>query len=306
MVVAITGGSGMVGQRVARALSARNVRMTLADLQPPPTPLPNTTVVTGSLLDTVDQVITPETTTILHLAAVVSAAAEADFDLGWCVNVAGLRTLLERCRSLGTRPRFIFASTSAAMGPCDRVDDDTPTRPGNSYGHQKAVGEYLVNDYSRKGFVDGLSLRLPTVVVRPGAPNKAATGFFSGILREPLAGLPSTCPVSPETECWISSPASVTASLLHALELPAGTVGAAGWRSINLPGVCVSVAEQIAALEAAGGDSKLVSFERDPAIEAIVATIPARFSTPMALSLGFPPADSLEETIASHLKEHRA
>ena len=297
----------MLGQRVARKLAGRGCSLLLSDLMPPPESLPaGATVITGPLqAEMIDQIITPSTTAVVHLAAVVSSEAEANFDLGWDVNIGSLRLMLERCRALGTKPKFVYASSTAAFGPSQCVEDDTPTRPMSSYGAQKAIGEYYVNDYSRKGFIDGLSLRLPTVVIRPGTPNKASTGFFSGILREPLAGRRAVCPVPTSAATWMNSPESVTAAIVHAaLDLPTDTCGPAGWRSVTLPGVTVSVGEMITALERAGGDSSLIAHERNPSIEAIVSTIPYHFLARGAEAMGFPPADSLEDIIHNHRREH--
>ena len=302
-ITTITGASGMLGQRVARILASRGHKLTLCDVVPPPpalASLPNATVVTGNLSETLDRAFTPETTAVVHLAAVVSAAAEAEFDLGYDVNVRDLLAVLERLRALGTRPKFVFASSSAAYGPSERVDDDTYPQPQTSYGHQKVIGEYLTNDFSRKGMIDGVSLRLPTVCVRPGKPNRAATGFFSGILREPLAGQPSVLPVSEAQSVWINSPNSTSESICHSLEVPQEAYGR--WRTLILPGVKVTVGDQLEALERAKpGASALVERKPDAAIDAIVSTIPANFSAAKALSLGFPAAPDLDGIIQEHI-----
>lgn len=306
MTITITGAAGFLGQRMARALAKRGERLTLADLMPFPDPPPGATVVSGSLADTLDQVITTETTAVVNLAAVVSSGAEANFSLGYEVNLIGLQAQLERCRLLGTVPRFLYTSSLAVFGPVHKVNDTTATMPQSSYGTQKALGELLVNDYSRKGYIDGRSLRVPTVSIRPGAPNAAASGFASGILREPLAGKPHVCPVSEDQSLFVASPTSVTRSLLHALELPpeAFTTHSMGtWRSLNIPGITVTVKEMVDALRQAGGDTGLISFERDPAIEKLVASWPAHFDTPRALSLGFEPADDLDTSVQTYIEE---
>jgi D-erythronate 2-dehydrogenase len=298
--ITITGAGGFLGQRVSTLMAARGETLVLADKVAPPHPPPGTRVLTGDLAETLEQAITPETTAVVHLAAVVSAGAEADFPLGYAVNLEGLRAVLERCRLLDTCPKFVFTSSLAVFGAVDMVDDSTATMPQSSYGTQKALGELLVNDYSRKGYIAGRTLRLPTVVIRPGRPNAAASSFASGILREPLAGERSVCPVSAELALWIASPASVTAALVHALDLPDAVF--APWRTVNIPGITVTVTEMVAALERASGDARLISFHRDPAIEAIVGSWPARFETPRALAMGFPPADDLDRLIRSHIE----
>lgn len=288
--VLITGGGGFLGRKLAAALAARAdvETLTLFDQAPIADPPPKADVVVGDLLapGMIARIAPPRIDAVVHLAAVVSSGAEADFDLGMRVNIDGLRALLERLRANGNAPKVVFTSSVAAFGMAPAlVDDDTATRPQSSYGAQKAIGEYIVNDMSRKGYVDGRVMRLPTVVVRPGKPNKAASSFASGILREPLAGQPSVCPVKPELGLWIASPRAVTAALVHALETPAELW--APWRTINLCGLTVTVEEMVAALGRAGGDTGLIAWERDPAIEAIVETWPARFVTPRADAMGF-------------------
>ncbi len=299
MTITITGAGGFLGQRVTRVLAERGEKLVLADLVPSPNPPADATVLTGNLAETLPEAITKDTSAVIHLAAVVSAGAEADFAHGYRVNLAGLQAALERCRNLATRPKFLFTSSLAVFGAVDRVDDTTATMPQSSYGTQKAIGELLVNDYSRKGHIDGRTLRLPTVVIRPGKPNAAASSFASGILREPLAGEKSICPVSPDLALWIASPASVTKALVHALDLPDDAL--APWRVLNVPGITVTVLEMIQALGRAGADTGMVAFERDPAIEAIVGSWPAVFDTPRALALGFPEADDLDTVIQSHI-----
>ena len=188
MTITITGAGGFLGQRLTKVLADRGEKLVLADLVAPPDPPACAKVLKGNLAETLPEAITEETTAVIHLAAVVSAGAEADFAQGYEVNLTGLRRVLERCRSLASRPKFLFTSSLAVFGAVDRVDDATTVMPQSSYGTQKAIGELLVNDYARKGHIDGRTLRLPTVVIRPGKPNAAASGFASGILREPLAG----------------------------------------------------------------------------------------------------------------------
>lgn len=299
MTITITGAGGFLGQRVTKILADRGEKLVLADLVPPPAPPEGAKVLTGNLAQTLMEAITPETTAVVHLAAVVSAGAEADFEHGYRVNLTGLRAVLERCRQLGTNPKFLFTSSLAVFGAVESVDDRTATMPQSSYGTQKALGELLVNDYSRKGYIQGRTLRLPTVVIRPGKPNAAASSFASGILREPLAGEESICPVAEDLALWIASPASMTKALVHALDLPDEAF--APWRVVNVPGITVTVREMVEALSRAGGDVGLVKFRHDPAIDAIVGSWPAHFVTPRADAMGFPPADSLDTLIRSHI-----
>src|SRR5438874_3916224 len=266
MRIVITGGCGFLGRRVAfRLLEPGSIlgsvdELLLFDNAAPALPLPEDPrlrLVTGDIADrdTVAQLIAPSTDAVFHLAAIVSGQAEADTDLGYRVNLDGTRAVLDACRALGTCPRVLFASSLAVYGGAlpPAVGDDTALTPQSSYGTQKAIGELLVNDYSRKGFVDGRALRLPTVVVRPGRPNRAASTFASSIIREPLSGQDAVCPVAPDTVMALASPRRIVAGLVHALDLPGTACGAS--RSLQLPGFSVSVGEMTAALRRAGGDS---------------------------------------------------
>ena len=251
-----------------------------------------------------ERAFAPATNAVFHLAAVVSAGAEADFDLGYRVNLDGARLTLEACRRQPVPLRLVFTSSVAAFGGAlpAVVDDTTAATPQSSYGTQKAIGELLVADYSRKGYLDGRTVRLPTIVVRPGKPNRAASGFMSGILREPLNGEPALCPVAPDACMWILSPERAVDTLIRAIELPAE---AWGWnRTLNAPGITVSVAEALAALaKLAGGEAAArVRFERDAAIENIVLSWPARFATERASRLGFRGDAGIEEIICAHMR----
>jgi nucleoside-diphosphate-sugar epimerase len=304
MKVVITGGGGFLGLRLARSLLARGklaaaggareiTRIVLLD-GAYPAQMPKDSrleVVTGDISDaaTMSRVVTPDTASVFHLAAVVSGAAEADFDLGMRVNLEGTRLLLERMRQCAQPPRMVFTSSVAAFGgelPAV-LDDSTTPNPQTSYGTQKVIGEYLVTDYSRKGFIDGRSLRLPTIVVRPGKPNAAASSFASGILREPLNGAASECPVAPETGVWLLSPKRVVEAFVHAHELPADAWGTR--RVLNLPGITVSVAKMIETMGRIAGPAtvKRVAWKADARIQAIVRTWPVNFETPRALAMGF-------------------
>src|SRR4029453_17004930 len=214
------------------------------------------------------------------LAAVVSGQAEADFDLGMRVNLDATRLLLERCRRLDAPPKFLFASSLAVFGGQlpDPVPDDGPLMPQTSYGTEKAIGEYLVFDMTRKGMIDGRSLRLPTVTIRPGKPNRAASSFASGIIREPLSGVEAICPVAPTTAMWVQSPRAVIDNLIVGHEAPASSFSYT--RSINVPGISVAVGDMVRALRDVAGEevAERVKWNYDPAIDRIVSTWPSNFA----------------------------
>jgi nucleoside-diphosphate-sugar epimerase len=316
MRIVITGGCGFLGRRVALKLLAEGcplgpvAELVLFDNAPSALPLPDDkrlTVVTGDIADraTVARLIAPGSDAVFHLAAVVSGQAEADTDLGYRVNLDGTRVVLDACRALGTAPRVVFTSSLAVYGGAlpASVGDDTALTPQTSYGSQKAIGELLVNDYSRKGFIDGRALRLPTVVVRPGRPNRAASTFASSMIREPLAGEDAVCPVAPDTVMALASPRRIVAGLVHALDLPGGAFGAS--RSLQLPGFSVSVGEIAAALRRAGGEAAYarIRWQPDPQIQAIVAGWPRALLTPRAEALGFGGDSGIDEVIAAFIED---
>ncbi len=292
MQIIITGGGGFLGQKLARALLHSSLpfsELLLVDIQAPPALAdPRIRCLQADLTapGVAESLISERTTVVYHLAAIVSSHAEQDFDLGWQVNLDTTRSLLEACRHARPGIRFVFTSSLAVYGgPLpELVNDGTALTPTSSYGTQKAMGELLVNDYSRKGYVDGLALRLPTICVRPGKPNRAASSFVSSIIREPLQGEVTVCPVSPDLRLWLSSPATVVANFLLAATLPRGDA-----RSINLPGISVTVGEMLTALTQAGGQAARdrVQFAADPAIERIVASWPGRIDNQRASALGF-------------------
>ncbi|MCO4199807.1 SDR family oxidoreductase [Aeromonas hydrophila] len=292
MQIIITGGGGFLGQKLARALLHSSLpfsELLLVDIQAPPALAdPRVRCLQADLTapGVAESLISERTTVVYHLAAIVSSHAEQDFDLGWQVNLDTTRSLLEACRHARPGIRFVFTSSLAVYGgPLpELVNDGTALTPTSSYGTQKAMGELLVNDYSRKGYVDGLALRLPTICVRPGKPNRAASSFVSSIIREPLRGEVTVCPVSPDLRLWLSSPATVVANFLLAATLPRGDA-----RSINLPGISVTVGEMLTALTQAGGQAARdrVQFAADPAIERIVASWPGRIDNQRASALGF-------------------
>jgi nucleoside-diphosphate-sugar epimerase len=246
-----------------------------------------------------------DTGAVFHLAAVVSGGAEADFDLGMRVNLDGCRVLLEACRKLDRPPRFLLASSVAAFGGDmpEVLDDTTTPNPQTSYGAQKVISEYLVTDYTRKGFIDGRSMRLPTIVVRPGKPNLAASSFASGIIREPLNGQVSACPVDKETGVWILSPAKVVRNFLHAHDLPSSAWGSV--RVVNLPGITASVQEMVEAMGRIAGHATVerVQWKPEARIQAIVRTWPIRFRTDRALAMGFEADGGIEEIIRNYIRD---
>jgi nucleoside-diphosphate-sugar epimerase len=320
MKVVITGGGGFIGSKLAKALLARGTlagpdgarrkisRLILADQAFPD--LPGDARLETLAGDVSDpqfalQAIAPDTDSIFHLAAVVSGAAEADFDLGMRVNLGGARAVLEAARRCAAPPRIVFASSVAAFGgDLPRVlDDSTTPVPQTSYGSQKVVSEYLIGDFSRKGYIDGRSLRLPTIVVRPGKANAAASSFASAVVREPLAGVAYECPVGADTGVWLLSPRRVVDAFIHAHDLPASTWGTN--RALNLPGITVTVAEMIAAIgKIAGAQVPMrVSFKLDARIDKIVKGWPVRFDTPRALSMGFRADPGIEAVIRDYIAD---
>jgi len=316
MKILITGGGGFLGFRLAKTLLARGTlggkplsSITLLDGAFPPAAAqePRLKAVTGDVSDAaaLASVCTPDTDAVFHLAAVVSGAAEADFDLGMRVNLKGMELLLAQMRKCTRPPRLVYTSSVAAFGgdlpPV--LDDSTIANPQTSYGAQKVIGEYLVSDYSRKGFIDGRSLRLPTVVVRAGKPNAAASSFASGIIREPLNGVVSECPVAPETGVWLLSPGRVVDAFIHAWELSPEAWGTQRW--LNLPGITASVAQMIEALRQVAGDevAKRVVYKADARIQGIVKTWPVNFRTPRALALGFKPDPDIASMIRAYIAD---
>ncbi len=303
MKVLITGGAGFLGQRLARQLLAQGQLtdshgqlQTISELVLVDVVAAHdfndvrVKVVTGDIADgaLMRATINTQTTSIFHLAAIVSGQAEADFELGMRINLDASRLLLDICRELGHKPKVVFTSSVAVYGGKlpDVVQDTTALNPQSSYGAQKAIGELLLNDYSRRGFVDGRVLRLPTISVRPGKPNKAASSFASGIIREPLNGEAAVCPVATDLRLWLLSPRGAIASLIAGHELAGEMFGAS--RTVNLPGLSVSVGEMIAALEdVAGSDvTARISYAPDPAIERIVKSWPGAWDTARAEALG--------------------
>lgn len=318
MKILITGGGGFLGFKLAQALLARGTlggkpiaSITLLDGAFPPAALKDARLkaVAGDVSDpkVIAAVCPPDTDAVFHLAAVVSGAAEADFDLGMRVNLLGTELLLAQMKKCARPPRLVYTSSVAAFGGTlpAVLDDSTIANPQTSYGTQKVIGEYLVSDYSRKGYLDGRSLRLPTIVVRAGKPNAAASSFASGILREPLNGVVSECPVAPETGVWLLSPRRVVEAFLHAWELPPEAWGTQRW--LNLPGITASVAQMVEALRKVAGDAaaKRVVYKADARIQAIVKTWPVNFRTPRALEMGFKADSDVESVIRAYIADEK-
>ena len=320
MKILITGGGGFLGRRLARKLLERNrlkgtdghdhpiEQLILLDIQP----VEGFTdarvhVAHGDIGDPqlLHRVIDPEVQAIFHLAAIVSAQAEADFDLGMRINVDASRSLLEVCRAAGHRPKIVFTSSVAVFGGKlpETVLDSTAVFPQSSYGAEKAIVELLISDYSRRGFVDGRVVRLPTISVRPGRPNKAASSFASGIIREPLNGEESICPVGADIRLWLLSPRKAIDNLIAAQELSAESL--ADGRVINVPGVCVRVSEMVAALERVAGAAAAehIVWQRDPSIERIVGSWPGAWDTTRAVKLGLRGDPDFETIIRNYMED---
>jgi nucleoside-diphosphate-sugar epimerase len=246
---------------------------------------------------------------IFHLAAIVSGEAEADFEKGYRINLDGTRELLEAIRLEGKKapykPKVVFTSSIAVFGAPfpERIGDTHHHTPLTSYGTQKAIGELLLADYSRRGFLDGIGIRLPTIVIRPGKPNKAASGFFSNILREPLSGTEAVLPVSEDVRHWFASPRAAVRFLMHAAELDTSSLGAQ--RSLTMPGLSATVGEEIEALRRFAGDKavKLIRHERDEAIAKMVAGWPQNFDASRAVALGFRAETSFDEIVRAHVED---
>ncbi|PWH07120.1 NAD-dependent epimerase [Brachybacterium endophyticum] len=316
MSIVITGGAGFLGGLVTEALLERGGEEELVslDLAPSAHTSPRVRSVVGDLADqgVLEEAVGPETTAIIHLAAVLSGGSEDDFDLSMHVNVDGTRALLERARTVSAGAdaplRFVATSSLAVFGGevPSVVPSSWATQPDSTYGALKAVVELLVNEYSRKGFVDGRVCRLPTISVRPGRPNSAASSFASGIIREPLQGVESVCPVPHDTLMWLSAPRTAVTNLLHALDLPPEDLGS--WRVMNIPGLTVSVGEMLETLGRVGGDvaRSLVRDEPDARITAIVGSWPGAFEVDDLLERGFVRDESFAQMVQEYVEDHLA
>jgi len=317
--VLITGAAGMVGGKLTDrlvkdgSLAGKPIAaLTLVDVVDPPARQAAGIDITTHAVDlaepgVADHLIAGRPEVIFHVAAITSGEAEADFDKGYRVNLDGMRLLFEAIRRIGHPycPRLVWTSSIAVFGAPfpDEIRDDFFTTPLTSYGAQKAIGELLLADYTRRGCFDGVGIRLPTIVVRPGEPNRAASGFFSGIIREPLVGKEAILPVPESIRHWHATPRSAVNFLVHAAGLDSAAVGAR--RNLTMPGVSVTVAEQIAALRKVAGDRVADRIVRKPdqTIMRIVEGWPRNFAPERALSLGFHAESNFEEIIRVHIDD---
>jgi nucleoside-diphosphate-sugar epimerase len=319
--ILITGAAGMIGRKLTErlvrdgGLNGRAIaKLTLIDVVAPSKPggFSGETVVAASdlsLSGAADQAIGGRPDVIFHLAAIVSGEAELDFDKGYRVNLDGTRALIDAVRKLGEsyHPKLVFTSSIAVFGAPypEAIPDEFHLTPLTSYGTQKAICELLISDYTRRGVLDGVGIRLPSIVVRPGKPNKAASGFFSSIIREPLAGEEAVLPVDESVLHWHASPRSAVGFLIHAAGLTREQLGARV--NLTMPGVCCTVAEQIAALRRVAGDKAAARIRRqpDPLVTRIVAGWPSRFDARRATALGFTVERTFDDIIRAHIEDDR-
>ena len=317
MKISILGGGGFLGRKIAERLAREGTyagrkieSLTLFDMFEPPAPdapFPVTTLA-GDVVELPEAAVPIGTDVVFHLAAVVSAQAEADYDLGRRVNLRGTDAVVDACRRLvaagGKPPRVVFTSSVASFSAtqADRLPDDTKQVPGNSYGAQKAAAELILADASRRGFMDAVSVRLPTVSVRPGRPNKAASSFFSGIIREPLLGLEAELPVPDDFAVWVCSPRRAVEWLMHAGAMSTDTMGLD--RSLSPPGIRITVGAMLKAMdEVRQGSSALVRRVADPTIAAIVGTWPAEFTADRARALGFTSHEPFVDVVRAFIED---
>jgi D-erythronate 2-dehydrogenase len=317
MQVLIIGAAGMVGRKLAQRLAGDGLlgaqaidSISLVDVVAPTIP-PGDVGIKTVVCDVTEPgaargLITARPEVIFYLAAVVSGEAEIDFEKGYGVNLDGTRQLLEAVRTADDyRPRLVFSSSVAVFGPPlpDVIGDEQATTPATSYGTQKAIAELLLADYSRRGFIDGVGIRLPTICVRPGAPNRAASGFFSGIIREPLNGQEAVLPVSRDVRHWFASPRAAVQFLLHAATIDTDKLGL--HRSLTMPGVSATVDEEIAALRRVAGDQAvaLIRDEPDEMIARLVGGWPRAFDARRAAALGFVAETDFDEIVRVYVED---
>lgn len=318
MHILITGAAGMIGRKLTEKLvqdgtlnGAPIDKLTLTDVVPPTAPARFGGEIALAASDlsgpgVAEQAISGRPDVIFHLAGVVSGEAETDFEKGTRANLDGTRALLEAVRAVeGYTPKFVFTSSIAVFGAPfpDAIADDFHLTPLTSYGTQKAVCELLLADYTRRGFLEGVGIRLPSIVVRPGKPNKAASGFFSGIIREPLAGQEALLPVADDVLHWHASPRAAVGFLIHAAGLTREQLGAR--INLTMPGVCCTVGEQIEALKRVAGDKVAARIRRAPdaLVERIVSGWPRRFDARRAVTLGFTVEASFDDIIRAHIED---
>lgn len=318
MRILVTGAAGMIGrklvERLARLGSLRGQTIDAFDLHDiVPAEVPETEAAVDILASDLaragvaEELVAAKPDVIFHLAGVVSGEAETNFELGYRVNLDGTRALFDAIRASGQGPRVVFTSSIAVFGAPfpDVIPDEFHPTPLSSYGTQKLIGEALLADYTRRGFFDGIGIRLPTICVRPGKPNKAASGFFSGIIREPLAGKEAVLPVPRSVLHTHASPRSAVNFLIHAAEIDGERVGPR--RNLTMPGVSVTVGEQIEALGRIAGSkvTRLIREEPDETIWSIVKNWPTRFEARRARELGFEAEQSFDEIIQAHIEDER-
>ena len=313
--VLVIGAAGMIGRKLTERLQREPLaELTLHDVVPSPLPAGAAFSVKTATSDLsapgeAEKLVAPRPDLIFHLAAIVSGEAEADFEKGYRINLDATRRLFEAIRKVGEgyRPRVVFTSSIAVFGAPfpEAIGDEFLNAPLTSYGTQKAIGELLLSDYSRRGFLDGIGLRLPTICVRPGKPNRAASGFFSGIIREPLAGEEAVLPVPKSVRHWFASPRAAIGFLLHAARMDTGQLGAR--RNLTMPGISATVGEQIDALRKVAGDAAVRRIREAPdqTILRIVEGWPRNFDARRAAALGFRADPSFEHIIRIHMEDER-
>jgi nucleoside-diphosphate-sugar epimerase len=314
--VLVIGAAGMIGRKLTEKLKGEPLtELALHDVVPSPIPAgpaSSVKVVTSDLSapGEAEKLVAPRPDLIFHLAAIVSGEAEADFEKGYRINLDGTRHLFEAIRKVGDgyRPRVVFTSSIAVFGAPfpEAIGDEFLNAPLTSYGTQKAISELLLSDYSRRGFFDGIGLRLPTICVRPGKPNRAASGFFSGIIREPLAGEEAVLPVPKSVRHWFASPRAAIGFLLHAAKLDTAQLGTR--RNLSMPGISATVGEQIEALRKVAGEAAVrrIREQPDATIMRIVEGWPRNFDARRAIALGFHADPSFEHIIRIHVEDELA
>jgi nucleoside-diphosphate-sugar epimerase len=317
--ILVVGAAGMIGRKLLARLSQDGAlggraidEVVLHDVVPPP-PLAHAPfalkIFTSDLSapGEAEKLVAGRPDLVFHLAAIVSGEAEADFEKGYRINLDGTRRLFEAIRRVGHgyTPRVVFTSSIAVFGAPfpEAIGDEFLSAPLTSYGTQKAIGELLLSDYSRRGFFDGIGLRLPTICVRPGKPNKAASGFFSGIIREPLAGEPAVLPVPRSVRHWFASPRAAVGFLLHGAQIASDKLGER--RNLSMPGISATVGEQIEALRRVAGENavRLIREQADPLVQRIVEGWPRNFDARRAMALGFKADASFDEIIRIHVED---
>ncbi|MGQ2907822.1 MAG: D-erythronate dehydrogenase [Aliihoeflea sp.] len=319
MRILVLGGAGMIGRRLVESLVAggelggsRIEAIHSFDVVEGGVPSPLVSTSAGDIADpaAISSLVEARPDVIFHLASIVSGEAEVEFEKGYRINLVGMQNVLEAIRLAGDdyRPRLVFTSSIAVFGaPFEEPIRDTFLHaPLTSYGTQKAICELLLADYSRKGFVDGVGIRLPTIVVRPGKPNKAASGFFSGIIREPLAGIEAVLPVGDDVRHWVASPAAAVGFLLHAATLDTAILG--DRRSLTMPGLSITVGEMVETLRKIAGNDTAALIKRRPdaAIVKIVSGWPRDFSAERATSVGFVADTDFAAIVKAHIADEHA